>query len=225
MNAFIDKLIQSPKRRDAMSSDHATSIYGVEGQKELDDELTRIDPSISAEELFAGFCSNRVSARAFGELAGSRLVDAHWLKGELSAAVDGRDWCSLSMLLSFVPNVDDPDIDLILGKALRLSFDQVLTANHQSAWGTPEMIVDALSKADSAKNNPRVVPDLVYVCKLPPDVPQEWYLDYRKAIDAIRRTTAMPKAARIEVLRTLLDCEVDYYVQEAIDLLLKESTP
>ena len=225
MNPFITKLIQSLKRQDAVPSDHATSIYGVEGQKELDDELTRIDPSISAKDLFAKLCSNGVSARTFGELAGSRLVDANWLKGQLSASVDERDWCSLSMLLRFVPNVDDPDIDLILGKALRLSFDQVLTANHQSAWGTPEMIVDALSKVDATKNNPRVVPDLVYVCKLPSAIPQEWYLDYRKAIDAIRRTTAMPKAARIEVLRTLLDCEVDYYVQEAIDLLLKESTP
>ena len=225
MSAFIKKLTQPSMRQDAVSSDHTTSIYGVEGQKELDDELSRIDPSISAKDLFAELSSNRVSARVFSELAGSRLVDANWLKGQLSAAVDGGDWCSVSMLLSFVPNVDDPDIDLILGKALRLSFDQVLTSNHQSAWGTPEMIVDALSKVDATKNDPRVVPDLVYVCKLPPDIPQEWYLDYRKAIDAIRRTTAMPKAARIEVLRTLLDCEVDYYVQEAIDLLLKESTP
>jgi len=197
------------------SPDAPPSLGGDEDSRSLDAELARIDPAITAKQLLERFQAKQVSGRAFQRLAYSRAVDAEWLKQKLRQAIDLADWHLACDLLPFVNNAASSDLNPILGQALRASFDHIVAEHPAAVWGTPELILDSL-----AENDPRVIPDLVHVCRLPPNAPAGWYLDYRKAVDFIQRTTALPAAARISALQGILGAsEVDEYVQEAINTL------
>jgi hypothetical protein len=189
------------------------------GPGELELEMARIDPAITAEQLLAGLQSKAISGSAFNRLAGSRTVDVGWLKQQLAQSMDRRDWHLMCNILPFLPGGRGPDVNLLLGLALRASFDDIVYERPSAVWGTPELIVDAM-----AEDDPRVVPDLAHICCLPPNVAEGWYLDYRKAVDAIQHTNSMPVAARIAALQALLGrSEVDAYVQEAIERLSSQA--
>jgi hypothetical protein len=150
------------------------------------------------QQLQEDFHANKISGSDFNKMSSTIVVDSNWLKKKLLEGTEGHDWKRLNELLPFVPRATTPEINEILGKALRGSFDDLIAEDSRSVWGTPELIVDALSE-----NDPKIIRDLAHVCCVPLSK-QDWYLDYRKAVDAIERTVVVPVNERVGIFREMI---------------------